>query len=143
MSRAFVLDSLRARRYNPTHARDGSRRALDSPGMTRMHRHANAKQWIVPDADPRAAELAQRLRTSSLVAQMLLNRGLADPDDCRGFLRPTLKCLHEPATMPGLLTAAQRVAKAIRDGERIVIYGDYDVDGITGVAILWHAIRLL
>ena len=106
-----------------------------------MHRHV--KRWIVPDADPRAAELAQRLRTSPLVAQMLLNRGIDQLDDCLSFLRPSLKCLHEPAMLAGLAPAAQRIAKAIRDNERIVIYGDYDVDGITGVAILWHAIRLL
>ena len=106
-----------------------------------MHRHA--KQWIVPDADPRAVELAQRLRTSPIVAQMLINRGICEPDDCFSFLRPSLKCLHEPSMIAGLVPAAQRVAKSVRDGEKIVIYGDYDVDGITGAAILWHAIRLL
>ena len=61
----------------------------------------------------------------------------------RDFLRPNLKCLHDPAGIPGLTVAAERVAKAIRDKQKIVIYGDYDVDGITATAILWHAIRNL
>jgi single-stranded-DNA-specific exonuclease len=90
-----------------------------------------------------ARELAERLRTSPLVAQILLNRGLEDRDVCREFLRPTLKSLLEPATIPNLRAAAERVAKAIRDREKIVVYGDYDVDGITATAILWHAIRHL
>ena len=63
--------------------------------------------------------------------------------DCQDFLRPSLKCLHDPATIPGLTHAAERVAKAIAERQKIVIYGDYDVDGITATAILWHAIRQL
>src|SRR5687768_7935845 len=105
-----------------------------------MHR---TKRWILPDAHPDAPELARRLRTSPLVAQMLLNRGISSPDDCLNFIRPSLKCLHEPGLIPNLIPAAQRVARAIKDGEKIVIYGDYDVDGIAATAILWHAIRLL
>lgn len=101
------------------------------------------RRWIVPEPHPQAHDLADRLRTSPLLAQMLLNRGLSDADECRNFLRPDLKTLHDPSLMPNLPAAAQRVAKAIRDGEKIVVYGDYDVDGITSVSILWHAIRLL
>jgi single-stranded-DNA-specific exonuclease len=87
--------------------------------------------------------LADRLKTSQLIAQVLLNRGITELDDCLEFLRPSLKCLHEPALLPNLTSAAERVARAIRDGDKIVVYGDYDVDGITAVAILWHAIKLL
>src|SRR5262245_44903115 len=104
----------------------------------RPARMLHARRWIVSDPHPSARELAERLRTSPLLAQVLLNRGLSDADECRNFLRPDLKCLHDPALIPNLPHAAQRIAKAIRDGEKIVIYGDYDVDGITGVAILWH-----
>jgi single-stranded-DNA-specific exonuclease len=101
------------------------------------------RRWILPPTDPRARELADRLRTSQLVAQMLLNRGISELDDCLNFLRPSLKCLHEPSLLPNLTLAAERIARAIRDDQKIVIYGDYDVDGITAVAILWHAIKLL
>jgi len=100
--------------------------------------------WIIaPPAPAEAAELAAALKTSPLIAQMLLNRGLRDVGECQRFLSPTLMHLHEPARLPGLMTAAERLSRAIRDREKIVIYGDYDVDGITGTAILWHAIRIL
>lgn len=104
--------------------------------------HQN-RRWILPEPHPAAADLAGRLRTSPLVAQMLLNRGISGLDDCLSFLKPSLKCLHEPNLLANLDTAAARIAKAIRDAEKIVIYGDYDVDGITASAILWHAIRVL
>jgi single-stranded-DNA-specific exonuclease len=101
------------------------------------------QRWFLPDPHPAAKALAERLKTSPLIAQMLLNRGLSDPDDCTNFLRPNLKFLHDPNSIPDLQQAAARIAKAIGDREKIIIYGDYDVDGITAVAILWHAIRNL
>jgi single-stranded-DNA-specific exonuclease len=101
------------------------------------------RRWTMPPADPRAAELAQRLRTSRLVAQILLNRGLYEAEDCARFLQPQLKSLHEPALLAGCQKAAERIARAVREKQKIVIYGDYDVDGITATAILWHAIREL
>lgn len=102
------------------------------------------RRWIVapPHADA-ARALAEQLRTSPLIAQILLNRGMTGVDACREFLDPTLKHLLEPHLIPGIAPAAERIARAIRDRERIVIYGDYDVDGITATAILWHAIRRL
>lgn len=101
------------------------------------------QRWIVKDPHPSAAELADRLRSSQVLAQVLLNRGLNDTEQCLSFLRPDLKTLHDPGLIPNLPQAAQRIAQAIRDKQKIVIYGDYDVDGITSVAILWHGIRLL
>jgi len=101
------------------------------------------KRWNVFEPHAAARELAERLKTSPLVAQILLNRGMDDCDICREFLRPTLKSLLEPATIPNLRPAAERIAKSIRDREKIVVYGDYDVDGITATAILWHAIQHL
>lgn len=105
--------------------------------------NVTAKRWNVSEPDARAAELAAALKTSPLVAQLLLNRGVSEADACREFLRPSLKTLHEPTLIAGLRSAAERIARAIRDREKIVIYGDYDVDGITATAILWHAITLL
>ncbi len=103
----------------------------------------NPKRWNVAPPHPAAPDLALRLKTSPLIAQVLLNRSLSDPDDCQAFLRPTLNHLHRPEQLAGLTRSAERIARAIRDGEKIVIYGDYDVDGITATAILWHAIRTL
>src|SRR5437588_3678387 len=105
-----------------------------------MHR---PKRSNIAPPHPQAQELAARLKTSPLLAQVLLNRGVADPADCAAFLRPSLKHLHEPFAIPNLRQAAERIAQAIRDQQKIIIYGDYDVDGITATAILWHAITLL
>src|SRR5438552_1156836 len=100
-------------------------------------------RWNIAAMHAQADELAARLKCSPLVAQILINRGISDADDCANFLRPSLKCLHEPSLIPNLNRAAERIAKSIRDREKIVIYGDYDVDGITATAILWHALRIL
>jgi len=100
-------------------------------------------QWKVADPHPDAAELGRRLKVSALVAQVLLNRGISDPQIAADFLQPSLHHLHPPEKIAGLTVAAGRIAAAIARGEPIVIYGDYDVDGITATAILWHAIRLL
>jgi single-stranded-DNA-specific exonuclease len=105
-----------------------------------MHR---PKRWSIASPDERAGELAARLKTSPLLAQILLNRGISEQQACLDFLRPMPKGLADPGLMPNLKVAAERIARAIRDKERVVIYGDYDVDGITATAILWHAIRLL
>lgn len=104
------------------------------------------KQWRIPLADAAAAaELARALGTSPTMGQLLLNRGFSAGrlDEARSFFRPQLSELIEPARLAGATRAAERIARAIRDGERIVIYGDYDVDGITATAILWHAFTIL
>lgn len=101
------------------------------------------RRWNIAPRQEGAEALAGRLRVSPLIAQILLNRGVAEYEACQDFLRPSLKCLHDPFSIRDLNRASQRIAKAIRDREKIVIYGDYDVDGVTATAILWHAIRNL
>ena len=101
------------------------------------------RRWNIIPPHGAAGDLAARLKTSPLVAQILIGRGYAEPDECRSFMAPNLKLLHNPRQIPGLTHAAERLARAIRDKQKVVIYGDYDVDGITGTAILWHAIRVL
>jgi single-stranded-DNA-specific exonuclease len=105
-----------------------------------MHRN---RRWNICPPCEAAEQLAACLKTSPLIAQMLINRGIVGPEDCQKFLSPSLKHLHDPGDIANLKKAAERIAKAIRDHEKIVIYGDYDVDGITATAILWHAINLL
>ena len=101
------------------------------------------RKWNLAQPSDAAQQLGFNLNTSPLIAQLLINRGLMQPDECRTFLRPSLKCLHDPLMISQLGLAAERIAKAIKDQQKIVIYGDYDVDGITATAILWHAIRNL
>ena len=101
-----------------------------------------AKRWIVAAPDARCSALAMQLKVPPFVATVLLNRGLENRDDAHRFLNPALKDLGPPEAIPGVTEAAQRIHAAVRAGRRIVIYGDYDVDGITGTAILWHCLKL-
>ncbi|MGA2233383.1 MAG: single-stranded-DNA-specific exonuclease RecJ [Tepidisphaeraceae bacterium] len=110
---------------------------------TARSKPARTHRWNIALPHPLAGELAERLKVSHILAQTLLGRGISDPQDCRAFLHPELKMLHDPGSLPGIHRAAERIAGAIGAGEPIVIYGDYDVDGITATAILWHAIKLL
>jgi single-stranded-DNA-specific exonuclease len=78
-----------------------------------------------------------------LLERVLEARGMTEPSAVRRFCEPRLTDLHDPSLMPGIDRAAQRLATAIRNAEPIVIYGDYDVDGISAAAILYHAIRAM
>lgn len=103
-----------------------------------------SKKWNITPANPDLTQkLAEALKTNPILAQILVNRGIVDPESARQYLNPNLKYLHDPNLMPGIPLAAKRLAQAIKNHEKIVIYGDYDVDGITGTSILWHAIRIL
>jgi len=87
--------------------------------------------------------LARQLRVHPIVAQMLSLRGMGDPARAKQFLDPKLTDLHDPADLPGAQQAAKLIIKAVRAGQSIVIYGDYDVDGITASAILWHMLKVM
>lgn len=100
------------------------------------------KRWIMPQAYHDCDALATRWRLPRIIVQLLLNRGLAPENSAEAFLSPQLSDLHPPEMLPGARPAADAIAAAIAARKRIVLYGDYDVDGITGVAILWHVIRL-
>ena len=76
------------------------------------------------------------------MAVLLRNRGLAAPDAARSYLQPRLKDLEDPAVLKGVPAAARRLVEGIRRGERIVVYGDYDVDGMTGTVVLLNFIKL-
>src|SRR4051794_28448024 len=101
------------------------------------------KIWRLLPHDRSAVErLSASLQVSPVVAQLLLNRGIADADLGRLFLDSPLSGLHPPDLLPGAAAAAQRLFEAVRAGRRVCVYGDYDVDGTTGTAILLQALRL-
>ena len=103
-----------------------------------------AKRWIVREHDAeRAASLARVLGVSPILAALLINRGYGDECAARVFLSPTYDQLHEPYSMLGMKEAVARLQRAIAAGEPILIYGDYDVDGTTGTAVLLRALKLL
>jgi single-stranded-DNA-specific exonuclease len=106
-------------------------------------RALSAKQWVIADSDERVEELARSLKISRLTAQLLINRGVSDVEAGLEFLRPKLTSLIRPEEMPGVEPAVRRIRQAVEGGEKITVYGDYDVDGITGVSILWQLLTLL
>lgn len=103
-----------------------------------------AKRWRIHPHEPhRIADLQRALGVSAVVAQLLLCRGISDPASAQRFLDCRLSDLLDPEQLPGCLDAAERIHRAIRDGKRIVIYGDYDVDGMTGTALLRQCLKML
>ncbi|MBN1591366.1 MAG: single-stranded-DNA-specific exonuclease RecJ [Pirellulales bacterium] len=103
-----------------------------------------AKRWRIHSHDPdRIAALARAAGVPSVVAGLLLCRGISDPRVIQQFLAPSLSALHDPNDLPGCSEAAQRLLAAVADGRRIVVYGDYDVDGMTGTALLMQCLRML
>ncbi len=103
-----------------------------------------AKSWQLLPHDPGAVgQLAQALGCSGIVAQLLLNRGLTTPTAARRFLDAPLKGLHQPDLLPGIPQAVDLIFQAIKAGKKICVYGDYDVDGVSGAAILLQVLKLL
>ncbi|MFN3166548.1 MAG: single-stranded-DNA-specific exonuclease RecJ [Phycisphaeraceae bacterium] len=102
-----------------------------------------ATRW---DAKPNSAEDAKPADPllpglHPLVDRLLRARGVQDADAAERFLRPRLTHLFDPATLPGCVRAAERLKRAVDDNQPIIIYGDYDVDGVTASAILYHTLR--
>src|ERR1051326_61878 len=93
------------------------------------------------DADA-AATLAKSADLHPIVARLLVQRGVTTPEGAADFLAPTLSQLHSPYLMMGMDRAIERIETAIARSEKILIYGDYDVDGTTAVVLLKTAIEL-
>ncbi len=100
-------------------------------------------QWRLAAFDEdRVRALAQSSGLHPLIAQLLDNRGVRDAATARGFLAVRRDGLHDPALLPGVVEAADRIVRAVRDNRKIVIYGDYDVDGVCGTSLLWACLKL-
>ena len=100
-------------------------------------------RWIFPppiDA-ALAARLASELGVARFVAELLVRRGLSESAQAERFLQPQLKTLGDPFTLPNMDAAVERIFAAFDRGERIVLYGDYDVDGVTSLALLVRVLR--
>jgi single-stranded-DNA-specific exonuclease len=105
---------------------------------------STTKTWRLLPHDSAAVErLSAALGTGPIVAGLLLNRGLSDPAGARRFLDAALSGLHPPDLLPGVTEAAERILAAVAAGRRLCVYGDYDVDGVTGSAILLTGLKLL
>src|SRR5207247_572172 len=94
-------------------------------------------RWSLAPAQPLlAGQLANTLKISPLLAQCLLNRGFSEPAAIDLFLNPRLKHLADPFLLPNMAAAVERLLLARERQELIVIFGDYDVDGVTSTALL-------
>jgi single-stranded-DNA-specific exonuclease len=101
-------------------------------------------RWSIapPQALP-AQALTSFLTLSPLLAQCLLNRGLTSPGEIARFLEPRLKDLADPFLLPDMMAAVERLLQALQHNEALVIFGDYDVDGVTSTALLLKFLRSL
>lgn len=96
---------------------------------------------LTNDQKDRKDELAEELNIDPVLAQLLLNRGISTKEEAEKFLYPKLEDLHDPFLMPDMEKAIKRIEKAIGNKERILIYGDYDVDGTTAVSLVYKFLR--
>jgi len=101
------------------------------------------RKWILQTpADPEiAGRLAAELGVDKVLAQLLVKRGVTTFEQARSFFRPSLDDLHDPFMMKDMDSAVERLRKAITAEEKILVYGDYDVDGTTAVALVYSFLR--
>lgn len=118
----------------------GANEASASPSAT-----GHALRWIIPESPDlvRCRELAHALGVAPFVAELLCRRGFGGADAAGQFLQPRLKTLSDPFLLPNIAAAVDRILAALDRHERIVLYGDYDVDGVTSLALLTRLLRAL
>ncbi|MCR5445683.1 MAG: DHH family phosphoesterase [Bacteroidales bacterium] len=103
------------------------------------------KRWIIKqDYDLETVEnLAASLGVDRIIATLLVERGVATFEEARRFFRPGLDQINDPYLMKGMQNAIDRINRAIADGQRIMVYGDYDVDGTSAVALVYSYLKEL
>lgn len=102
------------------------------------------KVWLVKKADPVLKTILSRgLNVSPVMAQLLINRGIYTVDAARTFLSGDLEDINPPELMQDMDKAVDRISRALKKGEKILVYGDYDADGITATALLVKLFRRL
>lgn len=93
-------------------------------------------RWLLKPAVDGAAELAADMGLSPLMAQLLVQRGLTSVELARDFLVPKLASLGDPTVLPEMKMAVERILRAVDERQSVVLYGDYDVDGVTSMALM-------
>lgn len=100
------------------------------------------KRWVIKETDEqKAEELRQALKVHPVICRLLVQRGIYTFDEAKKFFRPEIAHLHDPFLMKDMNKAIDRIVEAIAKNERILIYGDYDVDGTTSVALVYSFFR--
>ncbi|WP_282138781.1 single-stranded-DNA-specific exonuclease RecJ [Rossellomorea aquimaris] len=99
-------------------------------------------RWMMTESDQhKISELANELKVPSLVAKLLINRDLDDVEEARNFLFDTGDSFHDPFLFEDMKKATERIHKAIENGEKILVYGDYDADGVSSTSVLMTVLR--
>ena len=102
------------------------------------------KRWVIQKHDHSlAARLAEEINVSRLVAALLIARGFATAETAHKFLNPSHDDLHEPFLLKGMREGVDRILQAIENREKVMIWGDYDVDGTTGTVLLRKTLKIL
>ena len=102
------------------------------------------KKWIISPLNVNLqTEISDALRISPLLSQLLMNRGLTDVSSARTFLDSTLSLLSDPMLLPDIEKSSERILDALSQGEKITVYGDYDVDGISATALMIQCLETL
>lgn len=103
------------------------------------------KRWVLkPSPEAKlASSLQESLGVSPIIAQLLAQRGIQNFEEAKTFFRPSLEQLHDPFLMKGMQEAVHRLDQAITKGEKVLVYGDYDVDGTTAVSLMYSFIKSL
>lgn len=99
-------------------------------------------KWILAESDKEVATaLAESVGLHPLIAQLMVNRGITEASAARSFLACDLSTLSEPGIFNQMQKAVARIQTAVKTGEKITVYGDYDVDGVTGSSLLYLALK--
>jgi single-stranded-DNA-specific exonuclease len=104
-----------------------------------------AKRWCLKtctEEDIRSQEMLEKeLRLNPIISRLLVQRGITTPNGVKKFFKPSLSDLHDPFLMPDIHKAVKRLNKALGNNEKILIYGDYDVDGTSAVSLVYRFLR--
>lgn len=101
-------------------------------------------KWILAKQNPKLSKkISDKLGISPLTSQVLINRGVNSEIEAENFLNPSLFDLPSPFLMKGMQEAVERLKKSVYLGQKIAVYGDYDVDGVTGTSLLYNFLRFL
>jgi single-stranded-DNA-specific exonuclease len=123
-----------------------NREGPPAPGFARADGHnarVRRRPWILARPEPRDVAALARGVGSDVLATLLAVRGFTDLERARVLLAPSAMQLHDPLLLPGVAEGSARLARAVRDGEPILVHGDYDVDGVTGTALLMRLLELV
>ena len=102
------------------------------------------KKWIIPPLNINLqTEISNSLRISPVLSQLLINRGIADIESARTFIQSDLSLLSDPMLLPDIEKSSKRIIDALSKGEKVTVYGDYDVDGISATALMVQCLETL